>query len=123
MEQHVKIIGIVDIVFGSLSVFGGLIFMIMFLFLTPMIGASGEEGAAGAAVAMASVGFIGGIVVIAMGVFQIVVGIKLRAHKSWARIAQIVLGALNLPGFPIGTALGIYFIWAMTSNEAPSLFE
>lgn len=30
--------------------------------------------------------------------------------KPWARIASIVLGVLMLPGFPIGTALGIWLL-------------
>ena len=123
MEQHVKIIGVLDIVFGALGVVGGLFFMIMFLFFAPMIGASGEEGAAAGAAIFASIGLAGGIVIIAMGAFEIIVGMKLQAHKSWARIVQIIFGVLALPGFPFGTALGAYYLWAMLNKDTTPLFE
>ena len=123
MEQHVKIIGILDIVFGALGVLGGLFFMIMFLFFAPMIGASGEEGAAAGAAIFASVGLAGGIVIIGMSAFEIIVGLKLQAHKPWARVVQIILGVLALPGFPVGTALGAYYLWAMLNKDTAVLFE
>lgn len=122
MEQHVKIIGIIDIVLGALSILGGLFFLVMFVGLAPMIGAGGEEGAAGAAALFASVGLVGGIFIAAMGAVQIFVGMKLQAKKPWARIVQIVLGVLALPGFPIGTAFGVYCLWAMTNKETADLF-
>ncbi len=123
MEQHVKIIGIIDIVFGALGVLGGLLFMIIFLFFAPLIGASGEEGAAAGAAIFASVGLGGGLFIIAICAFEIIVGIKLQAYKPWARIVQIIFGVLSLPGFPVGTALGVYFLWAMLNQDTAALFE
>jgi len=123
VEEHIKIIGIIDIVGGALTALGGLAFMVMFLFFAPMIGASGEEGAAAGAAVMASIGLAGGLVIIVMGAFQIFVGIKLRARKPWARVVQIIFGVLSLPGFPVGTALGVYYLWAMLNKDITPMFE
>ena len=123
MEQHVKIIGILDIVFGVLGVLAGIGLMIAFMAGAAGVGVSGEQGAGGAAAVLASVGLFGGIIIIGMSAFEIIVGIKLKAHKSWARIAQIIFGALSLTGFPVGTALGVYYIWAMTNKDTAVLFE
>lgn len=123
MEQHVKIIGILDIVFGALGVFAGLGLMVAFMAGAAGVGVSGEQGAGGIAAILASIGLFGGIFIIGISAFKIVVGVKLRAYKSWARIAQIIFGALSLTGFPIGTALGVYYIWAMTNKDTTVLFE
>ena len=45
-------------------------------------------------------------------------GVYLLRRQSWARILLIVVGVLNLPGLPLGTALGIYTIWVLSRPEA-----
>lgn len=124
MEQHVKIIGIIDIVFGVLAIIAGVFFLLAF-----MIGAVGfstqqglEGGAEGAAI-FASIGIFGGIIIMIIGALQIFVGIKLRAYRSWARIVQIILGIMQLFNFPFGTAFGVYSLWAMFKQETAALFE
>lgn len=46
----------------------------------------------------------------------------LLAHKRWARILGIVVGILNLPGFPMGTLVGAYTIFVLMQDAAPSYF-
>lgn len=41
------------------------------------------------------------------------VGFLLRRHAPQARIPAIVLSVLALFSFPIGTAIGIYGLWAL----------
>ncbi len=66
--------------------------------------------------------FVGGLVVL-VSVPGVVAGIGLLSFKSWARILAIILAVLNLPGFPIGTLLGIYSLWALLDSESSLLFE
>ncbi len=33
-----------------------------------------------------------------------------RERKPWARVASIIVACLMLPGFPIGTIIGIYLL-------------
>lgn len=74
--------------------------------------------------------FITTIVAICVGGFLLLVsapgiiaGIGLLNFKPWARILTIVLGFLNLPGFPVGTALGIYTLWVLLQEQTTPLFE
>jgi hypothetical protein len=41
----------------------------------------------------------------------------LLKHQSWARIAAIVLGIVSLLHPPFGTALGIYTLWVLLSDQ------
>ena len=53
----------------------------------------------------------------------VLAGYGLLKYKSWARILAIILAILNLILFPIGTAIGIYTLWAMFNDETKALFE
>ncbi len=123
MEQHVKIISIIDIVFGILAVIGGVVVILMSMVGAATLGTQGVENGVEVAAIIASFGLFLGIIIIAMGTLQILVGVKLRAYKSWARIVQIILGILNLFNFPFGTAFGVYALWAMFNQETVALFE
>lgn len=47
----------------------------------------------------------------------------LLARKPWGRILGIVVGFLNLPGFPMGTLVGGYVIFVLLQDGAKSYFE
>jgi O-antigen/teichoic acid export membrane protein len=53
----------------------------------------------------------------------IIAGIGLFKRKNWARILTLILSVLNLLSFPIGTALGIYSIWALVQPEIVADFK
>jgi hypothetical protein len=42
-----------------------------------------------------------------------VLGTAVKEHKEWARKVGIGLGILLLFGFPIGTIVGAYILWAL----------
>jgi hypothetical protein len=50
-------------------------------------------------------------------------GIGLRQHTDWARVLALVLGFLELLHLPLGTALGIYTIWALLSPGAENEYK
>jgi hypothetical protein len=37
----------------------------------------------------------------------------LLTRQPWARVPAIVLGVISLIEFPVGTAIGIYTLWAL----------
>lgn len=45
------------------------------------------------------------------------VGVGLRNHDPRFRVSAILLGVLALLSFPVGTALGIYALWALLRKE------
>jgi hypothetical protein len=53
----------------------------------------------------------------------LIAGWGLLTYQPWARILNIILSAFDLLNFPVGTALGVYSIWAMVHPETLELFE
>ena len=47
-----------------------------------------------------------------------------KRRQGWARIVSIVLGVLSLPGFPVGTIIGVYLIAvAWKTWQEPEYYE
>jgi hypothetical protein len=123
MAQHVKILGILHIVFGGLGVLGAVIVLMVFGGLSALAGLSdrGPEGLP----AVPVLGVIGGllfILVLALSLPGLILGIGLVQFKSWARILGIIVSALDLFGFPFHTALGIYGLWVLLNRETEQMF-
>jgi len=58
-----------------------------------------------------------------MALVEIFTGLKIRKMSPTGRILGIVLSILSLFSFPLGTALGIYGLWALLSREGEMLFQ
>ena len=70
---------------------------------------------------------IGGFVFILLLVLSLpglIIGFGLVQLRPWARIAGIILSALDLVSVPpFGTALGIYGLWVLLNRETEQMFE
>ena len=65
---------------------------------------------------------IGGSLLV-VGAGGICVGWGLMQRQPWARIAALILGIVALFHPPFGTALGIYTLWVLLSNDAGTEYE
>jgi len=124
MQQNVKILAILHIVLGGLGVVLALICLAVFGGIAGLVhlGDTSDQGAIGSAV----VGLVGGIIVTVVMVIslpELIAGIGLLSLQPWARILTIVLSVLELPGFPIHTALGVFGLWVLLSVEGTALFN
>ena len=125
MRDHVKILAVLNIVFGGIGVLIGLGFLLLFGGIAGIVGFSAQSDPE-AAVAIPILGLIGmGLMVIILicAVPGIVAGFGLLKFRPWARILTIVLSALNLFSVPIGTAVGIYGLWTLLNSETEQLFR
>jgi hypothetical protein len=112
MQQHLHILGILHIVYASLSL---LTFVVLSLVFGGLAFLSGAEILRGLfAVIVLIVGFL----LLLLAVPQIIGAIGLLTHKPWSRILMIIVGALHLMSVPFGTALGIYTFWVLTKEES-----
>lgn len=59
----------------------------------------------------------------ALTVPDFIAAFGLLARQRWARILGIVVGFLNLPGFPLGTLVGGYTIYVLLQDSARSYFD
>src|SRR5260370_4213975 len=124
MAQHVKIIGILHIVFGSLLILAGLICLLVMGGIAGMVGTTSHSPDDLAAVPL--LGGIGGLIFVLFLIFGLpglIGGIGLIQFKPWARIVIIVLSVLDLFNIPFGTALGIYGLWCLLNKETEAMFS
>jgi hypothetical protein len=124
MAQHVKILGILHIVFGAICVLGGLIAFAIMGGIAGVVGASEQtQDAQVTAPVLAIIGLFICIFCLVIGLPGLVGGIGLLQFKSWARITVIVLSALDLIHIPVGTALGIYGFYVLLNPETEAMFN
>jgi len=116
MDTHVKVLGWLHIVLGMLGLLAaGLV--VFFVAGGGLI--SGDETAIRITMIVAAV--IGGLLVL-LSLPGIITGIGLLGFRPWARVLAIVLGVLNLPGFPLGTIVGVYTLYVLLDDETSRLF-
>lgn len=121
MQQHVKILAILHIVLGSLGILGGLIALMVFGSLATLANLAHPGFAGGSFLGL--IGAIAFLVLLCYSVPGLIAGIGLLSYQPWARILTIIISALELPAFPLHTALGIYGLWVLLSNEGSALFS
>ena len=124
MAQHVKILGILHIVFSALGILAAIVVLAIFGGIAGLVGAS--DHTPDSAVAIPILGGIGLLVFVLLLVISVpglIAGIGLLNFKPWARILTIVLSAFDLLSIPLGTALGIYGFWVLLNRETEQLFS
>ena len=116
IKQHVRILGMVQVLNGVLSVLVG---FLVFAFL----------GGFGAIVDDPIAFRIFGLTGLFVGVFMLVLstpgiiaGYGLLKQRSWARNLAIAVGILQLMIIPIGTIIGIYTIIVLAQTSAETYF-
>jgi hypothetical protein len=125
MREHVKVLGIIHIVFGCLGLLGALALGGIFAFGGTVISLAGHHDP-DSLVALSILGVVGAalfVLFLALSVPGIVAGWGLLNLRPWARILTIVLSALNLLNFPVGTAIGVYGLWVLLNQETEAMFR
>ena len=123
MEQHMKVLGILNIVYGSLSVCIAIVILAIFGGSAGLVMAEGDPDAE---MVVSILGAVGGFIVFFVLVFSapaFIAGIGLLKMKSWSRTWTIVASILHLLSIPFGTALGVYGLWAMFKDETAALLK
>jgi hypothetical protein len=123
MASHIKIVGVLHIVLGSLSILAGVIVLFIFGGLAGMAGMNLDADARAALPFLGGLGVIIAAVLFIVGIPGIIAGIGLVQFRPWGRILGIVISALDLLHVPFGTALGVYGLWALLSPEGERLFQ
>lgn len=125
MRDHVRILGILNIVMGSLTALIGIVvFLIMggtAGFLTATGTTYDDTHVAAPVVAVIGVGVAVFFLVLAAP--SIIGGWGLLKFRPWARIVIIIVSVFHLLNFPFGTALGVYGLWVLLSEPGRQIFE
>lgn len=124
METHVKVLAVLYIVVSSLFVMLALLMILMFGGVSAIVGS--QASAEDAAIAVPILGVTGMAIAsffLAIAIPGLITGYGLLKRASWARIVGIVLSALHLINFPIGTVLGVYGLWVLLNKDSEGLFD
>lgn len=127
MVRHIDILGLLFVVWGLLQAMIGVFLMLVYGVLGVGLGVAG--GSAGDEELAVMGGFMGGFglligcSVTVLALPNVFAGMGIRRRAKWARIAGLVLGALALPSFPFGTALGIYALLVLVDHQVGEEFE
>jgi hypothetical protein len=119
LERHLRTLGILWIAVGVLFLIPSLIALAVGSIAHVAI--PGSEGMA-RALGPLVLYLIGGSLLV-VGAGGICVGWGLMQRQPWARIAALILGIVALFHPPFGTALGIYTLWVLLSNDAGTEYE
>lgn len=122
MQTHVKVLGVLQLIFGSLAMLLALAVGMGLGLLGSAVGQSGDPDAHVGGAVLGMVGAAASVIIGFGGVLNLTAGIGLLKLKSWGRIVSIVCCALGLIQFPFGTALGVYGLWVLFNKETQALF-
>lgn len=114
LERHLRTLGILWIVVGVLFMIPAIAMTILSGVVHIAIPATAEVGRYVGPLVMSLIG--GSLFILAAG--GVLVGWGLMNHQSWARIVAVILGILALFHPPFGSALGIYTLWVLLSDQA-----
>ena len=115
LQNHVRLLGILFIIWGILSIVFGLIIFGLFLgggFLT------GDEEAFAV---LSIIGVIVGAFCVVTGIPEIIGGWGLLRKMQWARIVVLIMAVFNVINPPLGTALGVYAFWVLFNPDCKAM--
>ncbi len=118
MRDHIKVIGILWVVFGAC--FLGLAFLALLVFFGVAEIPNVDDISPGV---LRLIGIVASSFIGLIALPQIVGGVGLLKHKEWARILMLVVSFISLPNVPFGTALGVYSMIVLFSPETVRLFR
>ena len=117
MERHINVIAALRIgfsIFGLLI--GGMIFTLLY-FVGDLVDDHEAE------FVLTIIANVVIVLIIILSIPGIIAGIGLFKRKEWARILTLILSVLDLFNIPIGTAIGVYSIWALVQPEIVEQFK
>ncbi|SYZ72333.1 conserved membrane hypothetical protein [Candidatus Zixiibacteriota bacterium] len=115
MEKHLKILGVLFVIRGVLSILGGMALILILGSISLLV-----HNLQAAAI-ITTVGAVLGAIFMVTGIPEIAAGWGLLIRKRWGRILGIIMGILNIFDVPLGTALGVYSLWVLFNDEAEKL--
>ena len=123
MRGQIDFLGVLFIVWGLLTALVGLSTLALGVGAVALIASASRDGGGQMAAGVTAAIFTAlALIAIVWGAAHIGVGIPLRRRRVWARLLALMLGSVDLVLLPYGTALGIYALWVLLSEQSKSEF-
>jgi hypothetical protein len=130
MEKHIKLVGILNIVYRAMAIIGAIVLFILaygFNFIMSII--SRFDHTDMQEITPEVFGFIQiiltiiGICILIFAVAGIIGAVGVLKRKEWGRITLLIVSFFSLFSIPFGTILGIYNIWVLLNDETVRIFN
>jgi hypothetical protein len=125
MAQHVKILGVLHIILGCFGVLGALVVLAVFGSIAGLLSmnpdATGDVPFVTPLIGLLGTGLT--FFILLVSVPGIIIGIGLMRFRPWAKLAGIILSALDLLHIPFGTFIGAYGLWVLLQQQTEALFR
>jgi hypothetical protein len=118
MEGHIRLIGILWISLGVVTLIGA---VIVFAVLMGVSFIPDMESTAQGILRIVAISV--SLFLAALSLPKIIAGIYLMKMREWARILTLILSGLSLLNLPLGTALGVYSFVILLKDETVKLFK
>jgi len=122
VATHVKVIAVLFLLIGAVLLLGAVFAPMLLGVLATIVGSSQEEDAAIGAAILGLTGMMASMVLLVLAVPYVVCGWGLLKLKPWSRVIGIILAALALMSFPLGTIFGVYALIILFKKETEALF-
>ena len=123
MKSHVDFLGLLFIVWGLLTVVIGLSTLALGVGAVALITSANRTGGGEMAAGITAAAFTTlALIAMAWGAAHVIVGLPLRRYTPWSRLIALMLGSVDLLLLPYGTALGVYALWALLTEDGKKLF-
>jgi hypothetical protein len=118
MHKHQSILGSVFLALGILHVIG--IIVLLFIFglgsaILFIVGTENPDIPEAVKFLPAGLGAFIALIVAITGIPNLIAAYGLLKNRPWGLIVGLIVGILNLPSIPLGTAVGVYAIWVFAN--------
>jgi hypothetical protein len=118
LEDHKKILGVLYIITGALALMAMLVLQaILTTIYAFAFGDADPQDQAAFQFAMSLFKYVQLFGIMFYCVPSLIAGIGLVLKRSWAMIIALIVAALKLFSFPVGTAIGVYAIWIYAEEQ------
>jgi hypothetical protein len=127
MVKHINIVGTLLMAWGAFQLLIALALGLLFFLLGGGVavlgGAAGEGELVFAGGIYVMLGIFVGVVSGVMSLPGIVAGYGVTKRKSWARVVAMIVAAMSMMSFPLGTLLGVYTFVTLLDRDVADEFE
>jgi len=122
VATHVKVVATLFLLVGALLLALAFFTPLLMSTLAGIVGATHEEGAAIGATILGLTGIALSLILLLFAIPYVACGVGLFKFRRWARVLGIILAAIALVKFPLGTAFGIYALIILFRKDTEALF-
>ncbi len=124
MSNHLRALAILQIAYASLGLLLGLVVLLLFGGVAAIVGVSASLDSSLVAIPVLTiVGGLASSTIMLLSAPRLLAGIGLLRQRPWGRILSLVVCAVGLVDFPVGTGIGAYGLWVLTHREIAPMFD